>query len=484
MGFDIDSVPGYGPSDAPATVDKGPATRRAAAGKAPEPVAKTDAELGIDEGPRAANMGNSPGRPFGAAAPTDTPIVNGVPLQPGVTDNPIVQDPLAQGVVAGTLGAGAAALAAPAAAAAGAGPLVSSMVGGAAGGATAAGVTGQNPAVGAIAGGALPLGGALASKGMSALAPWGQAAARRIATREVTELGQAAAGAGKGKTQAALMRLDPEKTAQTLQDNGISLRGQSAAEAQAAQRAALARTGAELGSARDAIDAADPARKTVGDAMKAVEDKIQALRTGPKANVPLADAIHSWSKDYLQAQGGNAKAALSVSDLSKTISALEEKGYGGMSARLPGGDAKVAARQIASALNGVLDDHIKTVAATNPAAAAAAKEIAAKSAEFRVLKTVQPIVDQRAVAERFAPTTAQKVMADPVAAAKKIGAAVVTSPIRGAAALPRAADAIMARLFTARAAGAVTPQLLQEAERAGIAAPLLQHFAQPARQAP
>lgn len=481
MAFDIDNVPGYGAAATPAT-DAGPAARRARAGRPAEPAAKTDSELGIDEGARAANVGNSPGRPFGAAAPADTPIVNGVPLQPGVTDNPIVQDPLAQGVVAGMLGAGAGALVAPLATAAGAGPLVSSMAGGAAGGATAAAVTGQNPVTGALIGGALPVAGAVASKGMAALAPWGQAAAKRIARDQITELGQAAAGAGKGKTQAALMRLDPETTAQTLQDNGISLRGQSAASAQAAQRAAVARTGQELGSARDAIDAADPARKTVGDAMKAVEDKIQALRTGPKANVPLADAIHAWSKDYLQSQGGDIKAALTVKDLSQTISALEEKGYGGMGVRLPGGDAKVAARQIANALNGVVDEHIKTVSASNPAAAAAAKEIASKTAEFRVLKTVQPIVDQRAVAERFAPTAVQKFAADPMKAAKNAAAAVVTSPVRAVAAIPRAADVAMARLFAAKAAGAVTPQLLQDAQAAGIAAPMLQSFMRPAEQ--
>lgn len=477
MAFDIDNVPGYGPAETKAK-DEGPAARRVAARKPPEPAAKTDAELGIDEGPRAANMGNSPGRPFGAAAPADTPIVNGVPLQQGVTDNPIVQDPIAQTIVTSLPAMGAGALVKGAAAMAGVPGMAASTAAGAATGATQALETGQNPAVGAVAGAALPL----AAKGMQALAPWGQAAARRIADREVTDLGQAAAGAGKGKTQAALMKLSPEKVAQTMQDNGISIRGQSAAEAQAAQRAALARTGQELGSARDAIDAADPARKTVGDVMKAVEDKIAALRTGPKANPPLADAIHSWSKDYLQAQGGKPAAAVSVKEISQTISALEEKGYGGMSARLPGGDAKVAARQIASALNDVLDSHVNAVSANNPAAAAAAKEIAAKTAEFRVLKTIQPIVDQRAVAERFAPSAAQKFAQDPVGAAKKAALSVVTKPVSALAAAPRAADVAIARLFSARMSGQVTPQLLQEAERAGVAAPILQRFMQPAQQ--
>ncbi len=480
MAFDIDAKPGYGPAAAPAK-DVGPEARRAATGKAPEPKAKTDAELGIDQGPEFYRGVGTTGRAdrsgiTGNVVPNakDAPGTNAYAAAHAGDE---MNDPGAQLITAGAMAAPLAVVAGGATVAAGA-PAIAPVVTGAVAGAEQAAMTGQDPRVGALVGGALPAAGAVMGK----LAPWGQAAARRIAEREVTDLGQAAAGAGKGKTQAALMKLDPEKVAQTMADNGISLRGQSAAEAQAAQRAAMARTGQELGAARDAIDAADPARKTVGDVMKAVQEKIDALRSGPKANPPLADAIHAWSKDYFAAQGGKDAAAVSVKDISQTISALEEKGYGGMSARLPGGDAKIAARQIAGALNGVLDDHIKAVSASNPAAAAAAKEIAAKTAEFRVLKTVQPIVDQRAVAERFAPTAAQAFAKDPVGAAKKAALSVVTKPVTALAGAPRAADAIMARLFTAKAAGQVTPQLLQEAERAGIAAPILQHFMRPAEQ--
>jgi hypothetical protein len=467
---------------APADVDLGPAARRARAGRPAEPAAKSDAELGIDEGVKFANVGNSPGRRQGEVVPPGTPVVGGVPLQPGVTDNPMTNDPIAQAVVAAPLAAGAAELLGGGAALAGAGKLLSKVLGGAGAGATSAAVTEQDPVTGAAIGAAGPLVAAGASAIGKTLAPWGQAAARRVANGVVTEWGQAAAGAGKGKVQASLMRIDPEKAAATLEANGISLRGQSAAEAQAAQRAALARTGKELGAARDVVDAADPARQTVGDAMKAVQEQIDALRTGPKANVPLADAMHGWSKDYLQAQGGAPGAPVSVSDLSKTISALEEKGYGGMGAKLPPGDAKKAARLIAGALDDVMDDHIGTVAAKNPAAAQAAKEIAAKTAEFRVLKTVQPIVDQRAVAERFAPTAVQRFAAAPGKAVKNAAAAVVTAPVRAVAAVPGAVDTMMARLFAARAAGGVTPDLLQAAEKAGVAAPALQFFARPAEQ--
>jgi hypothetical protein len=446
-------------------------------------VAKSDAELGIDEGvkmaPKPGIMQRAAGAVESIAPPIDTSLADpNKPYDRREAENPVANDLIAQGVLAAPLAAGAAALAAPAALELGAAPLIARALGGAAGGAVGAGVTGQDPVTGAVIGGALPVAGAALSRGMSALAPWGQAASRRIAEREVTEIGQAAAGAGKTKTQTALMRLDPEKVATTLKDNGISIRGQSAAQAQAAQRAALARTGQELSAARDTIDASDPARKTVGDVMKAVEAKIDALRTGPKADPGLADAIHGWSKDYLQAQGGDVKAAVPVADLSKTISALEEKGFGGMSARLPGGDAMKAARIIAGAFNGVVDEHVATVSASNPAAAAAAKEMARKSTEYRVLKTVQPIVDQRAVAERFAPTAVQRFAAAPGKAAKNAVASAVTAPVRAVAAVPRAADIAMARLFAAKAAGNVTPDLLQAAEQAGIAAPLLQQFAQ------
>jgi hypothetical protein len=494
MAFDIDSKPGYAVSQ-PRDVS---AAERVRAGKAPEPAAKSDAELGIDEGVRVApkpgivqRAANAAQRAAGAVEsitpPIDTSLADpNKPYNRREAENPVTNDPIAQAVLAAPLAAGGAALVGPAALELGAAPLIARAIGGAAGGAIGSGVTGQDPVTGAAIGAGVPLAGAgVAAVGSAigkALAPWGQAAARRVSERVVTEWGQAAAGAGKSKVQSSLMRIDPEKAAATLEANGISLSGQSAAEAQAAQRAALARTGKELGAARDVVDAADPARKTVGDAMKAVQEQIDALRTGPKANVPLADAMHGWSKDYLQAQGGAPGAPVSVSDLSKTISALEEKGYGGMGAKLPPGDAKKAARLIAGALDDVMDDHIGTVAAKNPAAAQAAKEIAAKTAEFRVLKTVQPIVDQRAVAERFAPTAVQRFAAAPGKAVKNAAAAVVTAPVRAVAAVPGAVDTMMARLFAARAAGGVTPDLLQAAEKAGVAAPALQFFARPAEQ--
>jgi hypothetical protein len=471
----------------PGVTDLGPEGRRARAGKPPEPRAKTDAELGIERGPVVAYEGSGHEHIDGKVVPTrpgqpvlpGTPIVGGTPLQHGFTDNEMAQDPLAQAVVAAPLAAGAAALVGGGAAAAGAPALAARVLGGAAGGSTAAVVTGEDPAVGAAVGAGAPLLGAAAAK---VLAPWARGAAQRVADRVVTEWGQAAKGAGKTVTQGKLAGLDAQTVASTLEKNGIALSGQSAAEAQAAQKAALARTGQELAAARDAIDAADPARRTLGEAMDSVDKTIDGLRKGPQADKPLADALHTWAKDFFDANGADKAAQMSVADLSKAVSSLEAKGYAGLGNTLSPAAAKKAARLAARALDDMIDEHVAAVAAKSPAAQQAAAQIADKTAEFRVLKTVEPIVSSRATAERFAPSAAQRFAAAPGQVIKNAGAAVVASPVRAAVGSVRLADVALARLFAAKAAGQVTPELIDAATKAGVSQPVLQHFLRPAHE--
>lgn len=84
----------------PQTVDAGPEARRVASGGGMRPEPKSDEELGIDDGPQFGFTGYSKAGARGTAAPKGTAILpGGFPYQPGVTDDPIGNDPLAGMIV-------------------------------------------------------------------------------------------------------------------------------------------------------------------------------------------------------------------------------------------------------------------------------------------------------------------------------------------------------------------------------------------------
>jgi hypothetical protein len=456
MAFDIDSVPGYGPADVPAQ-DVGPEARRVRAGKAPTPATKTDAELGIDDGAQPATGRDVRRTMQGRNDQITTPEQRAALDARARGEDPIANDPLAGMIVQGIPAAG-----------------LGSVVGGAVGKvAPALAPLAQGATTGAASNPDAPITGAALGAVATvpgtarALATWAKGAGARAGTDVLTQWGQAATGAGKAATQDKIMALAknaPERANEVLQRNGVGLTGQSAAEAQAALQAGLAKAGQAQGQAFDTIDAlASPLKPiTVKDAGAAVQDLIAKMRTGPRADVPMADAIHTWLKDFTDANGG-AAAKMTAKDLNAAISGLEAKGYGGMGAKLPTGSAKVAARQIAKALNGVLNEHVDSVAKTSDAASQAAQALKDSTFDYRVLKTMQPVAAARERAEFYKISGIQKAASTPMTMAQ-LGAKAAAGAARAAGAVPRAIDRALARLF----AGPVTPQAIAEAKAAGV----------------
>lgn len=602
MAFDIDDIPGYGAGEI-ATQDVGPAARRVRAGKAPEPVAKTDAELGIERGPEFAYEGHGRNRQSskvnpgadthpGQVAPEGVYIgPGGQPDQHGFTDNELSQDPLAQAVVAAPLAAGAAELAGLGAAAAGAGKLAARMLGGAAGGATAAGVTGEDPIVGAAVGAGLPAAGAA----VTALAKG--AAARRAGElfkrvgrsspapvqRELEQMGQekfdtivdkhgigaaddprAASAAALSKTEAELRaaqaaketaawdalpqeerlyrqigqlagptgkaKIDlvgKAKVVGALERAGVSSMP-DAATAAPVIKAAEANIGKRIGSAYGALDSSGARWTTVRESLDAM-DKLRLELEGAVATKPEADAIGRYMKDFVRAYKGNESAPVSAASLNREIGTLQAKGFAATGVELPQGTASKLGRDLSRALDGVLQGHIDRAARFNPAAKATAQELRTLNADYQSIKTVRPFVTGRAAAERFARPAEAETVAPIERVIAKLGpegagqaseykalraisdsfskadadrafapslgqrvadttlgqaaGAVARAPVRAAVGTIRAADVALARLFAAKAAGQVTPELIQAAEAAGVQAPVLQHFLRPAHEA-
>jgi hypothetical protein len=589
---------------APPDVDLGPPARRARAGRPAEPAAKSDAELGIDEGVKFANPGNSPGRRQGEVVPPGTPVVGGVPLQPGVTDNPMTNDPIAQAVVAAPLAAGAAELAGAGALASGAAPVIARVLGSAAGGAVGSGVTGQDPAAGAAIGAAGPLVSAGASAVGKLLAPASEAAGERLLNREATALFRQVGRASDAATQQELEKLGPAEFRAVAEKNAIlgaedpraaaqEALAKSEAELRAAHaaqetaqwnalppeerlyrqvgqlggpnakakiaslgqdkvvsalqragvsslpdaataaptiKAAQANVGQRIGTAYTTLDSSGARWSTVRDVMDAVE-KLKAEKLGAVATKPEADAIDRWMKDFYRANKGSESTPVSASSLNREIGALQSKGFAASGVELPQGTAAKLGRDLSGVLDGALEKHLARAARFSPTAGATATELRQLNQDYRVLATLKPLVVNRAAAERFAapaeqaaaapigrlisklgpqaqpqvseyralraisdafgkqdasamfgPTRAERfgeAIAHPVATAGKLAGGATQLPGKAITGSANAADLAIARLFTARAAGGVTPDLLRAAEQAGVAAPALQYFRAP-----
>lgn len=451
--------------------DMGPGARRASTGAPPVAAAKTDDELGIAS---PADYGKDMlGRQRTAPGGGGTAAVEAKRAA-----DPVANDPLAQTVLTGVLGAGAGTLAAAGARALGAAPLAARVASSAVGGGTASATGGDNPLVGAGIGAAVPLVGAALSKFGQSLA---QGAAERTGERVFREYGQAASGIpGKSKIQAKLVKIGPEKVGEVLQRYGVGSVA-NAGEARAATEGGLKQAGAKVGEALKTIDevgsneSGKTEQPTLGTASVAINNARKELATGPKADAAAANAMFKISKEIWDANGGKSGAPLSATDLHALVSTLEQRGYAGLKPTPSEASAAVANRRAAAALDELLDQHVSRVAATSPEAAAAAKQLSAATADYKVLKTVQPIVDGNAVKERFAPTLGQRLADRPVATIKGGAAKVATFPLRAAGGVASGIDSALARLHAARVAGAVTPQVLQETLAAGVPASVMYH---------
>lgn len=482
--------------------------------------------------------------------------------------DPMEADPIAAGVAAGVVGSGAAALV-PAIAAA---PVLGTAIKGAVAGGVTTGVAGGSPsdiAKGAALGAALPLAGAIAKGAAGRInerffkdlgrtasaadrveltklgepkvneildahgireAPdplaAGQAAetakakveselravldqqakaaeaALPPAERLYRQAGQMAGKVGKGKIE----QLGKEVVTGAYQRAGVTTLENPAA-AISAGKAAEAQLGKQIGGAYDAIDATGT-RSTVGETMEAMEELRKEL-AGNTSTKPLAETLHKFMKDFWDTNGGKATAPITAKQLNTEIGKLEATGYAGAGASLSPGAGKQLARQTARALNGVLDRQLETAAQKSPLASEAVTNLDKWNQDYRVFKTINPLISERAAAQRFAPPAAApavepidkhlealaatgakdkvteyrtlKIAADAFykAASDKtmqppLLERFARQPVRTmaagarAAAIPvRAIDSMLARLYTAPV---VTPELLQEAQAAGVPA--------------
>jgi hypothetical protein len=422
--FDVDAV-------APPQ-NMGPNARRAAAGKPPEPGAPAFLE-------------------------PDSVDLRDVERERRMTENnPFAGDPLANMIATGVVGAGAGALAGAGAAALGAGPVVTAGTTGAVAGGTQTAMQGgsaKDIAIGAALGG-----------GLAALPPTLQGAAKRVSERTFQEFAQAANGAGKQKTLAKLEGIGANDTADVIKRYNIPDLKDGAA-ARAANQAAIAQAGAKMGNALDVISAAPEGSATLGEAMAKLEGLRKEL-AGNETTRPMADQLFRYMRSFWSVNGGKASAPLTAKALHGKVSDLQAVGFAGNSVELSPAAGKLLARRTAGALDDLLDDRIAAAAKANPAAGEASKTLAAATKDFRILKTLEPITKAQAIAQRFAPSAAQRftdAMAHPVRSAARVA---ITPFVRAPAAAAATVDRALARLY---AAPVVTPDLVSEALSAGVA---------------
>ncbi|HEY6875596.1 MAG TPA: hypothetical protein VI384_04480 [Candidatus Dormibacteraeota bacterium] len=430
--FDIDAAIASAPTDA------GPTARRVASGKPPEPAVAPDDSTPLDL--------------------RDVERQRQIEAHKARTraEDPLANDPLALAITGGMVAAPLAATAGAGAAALGAGPVLQGLTTGAVGGAVSTAATGGSPK-------SIALGAALGG-GLGALPPLLQGAARRVSERTFQEVASAARGAGKAKTLAKLEGIGPDETADVIKRYEIPDLKNGAA-ARAANQAAIQQAGQKMGNALDVISAAPEGRIPLGDAMA----KLESLRKELLANEttrPMADQLYKYMRNFWEVNGGKKDALISAADLHGKVSDLQSVGYAGAGTELSPASAKVLARQTAGALDEILDERIAAAAKANPAAAGAAKELEAATKDYRVLKTLEPITKAQAIAQRFAPSAAQRftdAMSHPVRSAAKVA---IAPMVRAPAAAAAAVDRMIARLYTAPA---ITSPLIQEAVDSGVA---------------
>jgi hypothetical protein len=569
-GFDINAAIQSAPTDV------GPAARRVAAGKAPEPAAPAD-EVTLQ--------------------PTEDPAITRH-RERATEDNPFAGDPLARGIAGGIVGMGVGSLVGAGAAAAGAPVIIGRTAAGAAAGATSAAVTGDNIKAGAALGAAIPLvsgvakvmKGATGSDAQQFFKRIGQTAPtadrlelEKLGEKKLTEVLQKHGAGDIGDPRAAIdtakanvegelkaaqsgiaadtatreaenaaaawNALPPEErlfrqvgqlvgkaekprvvglgkdtVAGALQRAGVTTLD-NPQQAAAAISAARAQIGKNIGGAYDAIDATGAGTK-LGDAMNAL-DTYRGTLEASTATKQLAGHVRQFMKDFAETHGTNPDAVIPTKLLNQEIGALERDGFAGRGSDLSQASSAQLGRGAAKALNGLLDDEIAAAAKSNPAAAEAAKNLGQWNKDFRVMKTIEKPIAGRAAALRFAPPAsppplpetatkldlaqlaqthgplvdeykALRITSDALAresAAKTFGpsglerlgntpGAVASAlagktamlPIRAAAAPFSAADAAIARLFSAKASGTLTPQLVAAASAAGVAPNIIRHF--------
>lgn len=367
-------------------------------------------------------------------------------------NNPIVHDPIAQGIIGGTLGAGAGALATPVAEAIGSVlpeaaqiPVVGAVapraaavraLEGAANGSVAAKTTGGNPGVGALMG-----------AGLGALAGQGEAADARALEREAeTEGAEIAKRFGRVGNQASKEKIEAigDKPIRRVLEK-YNVPGEPAA-ARAALKAARQSAGEAKGAAIQAMDnvTGDIPMKGVVQAL----DDLQARWAKTRTTKPYAEDVANLRTNMLKAYGD--KGMIKPSELDAEIGAIEGSAYAG-SYNNPTA-TKAIQRATAAKLNDVLDAHLETAAKT-PGGAEALARLRELNQDYRVLKTLSPIAQKAVVAAKFAETPTEAFEAHPVKAVKEMVGKAATLPIKATKAVVQAGNRAIRAMRPAPAEG-------------------------------
>lgn len=405
-------------------------------------------------------------------SPSDADIAAGVPQAEGAQELEQVEAAhkslddarkdygvlVASGAAGKLVGAGVGAL--------GAGKTAVNLATGAAAGGSSAALSGGGPkeiAAGAAAGGAL--------SGLMQFAA--HRAAKRLAEQAYQEFAQAAKGAGKTRTLARMEKIGPEVTADVLKRHEIGTIT-DAVNARDATLAAKAKVGGQIGEVYKAADAATGT--TLGETMKAMEAVRKRLDSDATTK-PQAVAMFRFMRDFYDANGSDAGKKIAPSLLHSTISKLNETGFAGTGIELSPAAGKVVARETAGALKGVLDPLMQQAAKKSPQLAASVGRLPQLNRDYSVLKTIEPIVKNQAIAQRFAPSFTQRLARDPKGVVANAAAGAAMAPVRGAIGAVNAADVALARLFSMRAAGQpIYPEAIAAAVQAGVSPQVAQRF--------
>jgi hypothetical protein len=334
--------------------------------------------------------------------------------------------------------------------------------------------------VGAAVGGTL---GTLAEKGL-------RGAQGRVDERLVSDItGGRATAAGKK------VHGNDDLVVAAAKKFGLDASARDAGQLAAATDAARNQVGEKLSAAYNAIDH-EALGARVGDVRRAV-GQVKADLSSP-SDEPLRRQLDTYLEAVKARWGEGARARVPLQALNAEIGKLEQVGFAG--ADLSPQAGKVLKRNLAGALEDVLQNRLEEVKSLGgrvaksslaqregwqgmEAAAQAAQDLPGLNKDYRGLKLIQRIADERAQlppASRAAGGLRNAVngavdmgllFTHPAAFAAKKGVDVV------APRLAAGADAALARLVTASQTGQMSAQLVQQAIEAGVPRGLISKLA-------
>jgi hypothetical protein len=295
---------------------------------------------------------------------------------------------------------------------------------------------------------------------------------------------------GRATTAGKRVYADDDLVLAAAKKFGLEPEGADPRALAAATKAARDQVGPQLDAAYKAIDHESLGVRT-SDIRRAV-GSVKADLSSP-SDAPLRAQLERYSDAIKDRWGDGARDRIPLQALNKEIGKLEKVGFAGADLS-PAAGAQLK-RDLAGALNNVLDKRLEEVKtfganirssamASRPGfagvteAADAAQALPSLNRDYRGLRLIQDIADQRAgIGEGGLQNAIKKdldvrmMLTHPLAfAAKK-----TVLPVAQAAG--RGADRALARLYQASQAGQVTAQLVQDALENGVPRGLISRLA-------